>query len=96
MYKTPRDTAAFDTHYSEKHILLAKKVPGVRGYEVSNGPVATPAGPSNYHLVAVLQFGDMAAIQKAFGSPEGQAAVADVQTFATGGVDILMFDTREA
>jgi hypothetical protein len=28
------------------------------------------------------------------GSPEGQAAVADVQTFATGGVDIFMFDTR--
>jgi len=38
----------------------------------------------------------MAAIQKAFGSPEGQAAVADVQTFATGGVDIYLFDTREA
>ncbi|MBV9430181.1 MAG: EthD family reductase, partial [Bradyrhizobiaceae bacterium] len=28
-------------------------------------------------------------------SPEGQAAVADVGTFATGGVDILMFDIKE-
>jgi len=64
LYKTPRDTGAFDTHYSEKHIPLAKKVPGVHGYEVSNGPVATPAGPSNYHLVAVLQFDDMAAAKK--------------------------------
>ena len=25
MYKTPKDTAAFDKHYSEKHIPLAKK-----------------------------------------------------------------------
>jgi uncharacterized protein (TIGR02118 family) len=56
--------------------------------------VATPAGPSNNHLIALLHYGDVAAIQKGFASPEGQAAVADVQNFATGGVDILMFDTR--
>ena len=96
MYKTPRDTAAFDKHYFEKHVPLAKKIAGVRKYEVSRGAVATPAGPSGYHLVATLTFDDMAAIQKAFASAEGQAAVADVQTFATGGVDIFMFDTRQA
>jgi len=96
MYKTPKDAAAFDKHYVEKHIPLAKTIPGVRKYEISKGPVATPAGPSGYHLVATLQFDDLAAIQKAFGSAEGQAAVADVQTFATGGVDIFMFDTQSA
>jgi uncharacterized protein (TIGR02118 family) len=96
MYKTPKDTAAFDKHYSDKHVALAKKIPGVRKYEVSRGAVATPAGPSGYHLVAVLQFDDMAAIQKAFASAEGQAAVADVGTFATGGVDIYMFDSQDA
>jgi uncharacterized protein (TIGR02118 family) len=67
----------------------------LRKYEVSQGPVTTPAGPSDYHLIAILQFDDLAAIQRAFGSPEGQAAVADVQTFATGGVEIFMFDTRQ-
>ncbi len=95
MYKTPKDTEAFNKHYSEKHIPLAKKIPGLRKYEVSEGPVATPAGPSGYHPVAILQYEDMAAIQRAFASPEGQAAVADVQTFATGGADIFMFDTRQ-
>lgn len=95
MYKTPKDTSAFDKHYFDKHVPLAKKIPGVRKYEVSQGPVATPGGPSGYHLVAMLQFDDVGAIQKAFGSAEGQAAVADVQTFATGGVDIFMFDTRQ-
>ena len=95
MYKTPRDAAAFDKHYAEKHIPLAKKIPGVRNYEVSKGSVATPGGPSAYHLVAILQFDDVAAIQKAFASPQGQAAVADVQTFATGGVDICFFDNKE-
>lgn len=38
MYKTPKDAAAFDKHYSEKHIPLAKKIPGLRKYEVSKGP----------------------------------------------------------
>jgi uncharacterized protein (TIGR02118 family) len=94
MYKTPKDVAAFDKHYLEKHIQIAKKIPGLRKYEISQGPVATPAGPSGFHLIAVLQFDNLAAIQAAFGSAEGQAAVADVQNFATGGVDIIMFDAR--
>jgi hypothetical protein len=42
--------------------------------------------------VALLHYDDIAAIQKAFA--RGQAAVADVQTFATGGADIFMFDTH--
>ena len=95
MYKTPRDTAAFDKHYFERHVPLAKTIPGLRKYQVSKGVVANPAGPTGYHLVATLQFDDLAAIQKAFGSAEGQAAVADVPTFATGGVDMFMFDSRE-
>jgi uncharacterized protein (TIGR02118 family) len=55
----------------------------------------TPGGPAPYHLIATLTFDDAAAIQAAFASPEGQAAGADVQTFATGGADMLIFETRE-
>ncbi len=96
MYKTPRDTAAFDKHYAERHVPQAKKIPGVRKFETSKGPVATPGGPSAYHLVAILHFDDMAAIGKAFASPEGQAAAADAQRLATGGVDFLMFENADA
>jgi uncharacterized protein (TIGR02118 family) len=94
MYRTPKDAAAFDRYYSERHVPIAKKIPGLRRYEVSRGPVGTPVGPSGVHLVAILHFDDMAAIQQAFASAEGQAAAADVQTFATGGADMLMFDDR--
>jgi uncharacterized protein (TIGR02118 family) len=96
MYKTPKDAAAFDKHYAEKHIPIAKKIPGLRKYEVSTGLVATLAGPSGYHLVATLTFDDVAAIQTAFGTPEGQAAAADVGNFATGGTDMFIFDTKAA
>ena len=95
MYKTPKDTAAFDDYYFATHVPIAKKIPGVRKYEVSQGPVGTPAGPSGIHLVAMLQFDNLAAIQAGFASPEGQAAAGDVQKFATGGADMLLFDTRE-
>jgi len=95
MYKTPKDAAAFDKHYFETHVPLAKKIPGLRKYEVSQGPVATPAGPSAFRLVATLYFDNLAAVQAAFASAEGKAAAADVQKLATGGADMILFDTRE-
>jgi uncharacterized protein (TIGR02118 family) len=95
MYKTPKDAAAFDKHYSEIHIPIAKKLPGLRKYEISGGLVATPAGPSGFHLIATLYFDSMAAIQAAFAGAEGKAAAADVQKFATGGADMILFDTKE-
>ena len=95
MYKTPPDASAFDKYYFDTHVPIAKKIPGLRKYEVSRGAVATPAGLSNYHLVAILHFDDVAAIQAAFGSAEGKAAVADLQKFATAGADIFLFETRD-
>jgi uncharacterized protein (TIGR02118 family) len=95
MYKTPQDKAAFDKHYAEKHIPLAKTIPGVRRFETSQGPIVTPAGPASYHLIATLHFDDMAALQSALGSAQGQAAAADVQGFATGGAEMYIFDNKD-
>jgi uncharacterized protein (TIGR02118 family) len=94
MYKTPTDPAAFDRYYFGSHVKLAKAVPGLKGYEVTRGPVVTPAGPAPFHLVAILTFDSMAAIQAALASAQGQATVADIPNFATGGVEILMADSE--
>jgi uncharacterized protein (TIGR02118 family) len=96
LYKKPSDTAKFDAHYAKTHIPLAKKIPGVRRYEVSRGPVNTPAGPSPYHLVAVLEFDSADAIARGLGTPEGQAAAGDLSNFAMAGVDLLVFDSQDA
>jgi uncharacterized protein (TIGR02118 family) len=95
MYKNPKDAAAFDKHYFETHVPIAKKIPGLRKYEISKGPVVTPAGPSGFHLIATLHFDNMAALQNAFASAEGQAAAADVKTFTTDPPNMLLFDSRE-
>lgn len=95
LYKKPADAAAFDRYYHATHVPLAKTLPGLRRYEVSRGPVGTPAGDSGLHLVAILAFDSMAAIQAALTSREGQATAADLANFAQAGVDLLMFDTQE-
>lgn len=94
LYKTPADAAAFDAYYFSTHVPLAKTVPGLRSYQVSTGPVAGPGGPSGVHLVAMLQFDSLEAIQAGLASPEGAATAADLANFAQAGVDLLMFDTR--
>jgi len=94
LYKKPADTAAFDAYYYSTHVPLAKTVPGLRGYEVSTGAIGTPAGEAPLHLVAILSFDSMAAIQAALTSPQGVATAGDLANFAQAGVDLLMFDTK--
>jgi uncharacterized protein (TIGR02118 family) len=94
LYKTPQDVAAFNDHYFGTHVPLAKTIPGLKSYTVSDGAVGGAGGPSPYHLVALLGFDSMADIQAAFGSPQGQATAADLGNFAQAGVELLMFDTK--
>jgi uncharacterized protein (TIGR02118 family) len=93
LYHTPADPTAFEQYYRGTHIPIAKRMPGLRSYTISKGPLAS-AGGAPYYLVAVLAFDSMDAIQAATGSPEGQAVLADIPNFATGGVTILMYETE--
>jgi uncharacterized protein (TIGR02118 family) len=96
LYHRPADPAAFDAYYTRTHVPLAKTVPGLRSYQVSAGKVMTPQGESPYHLVALLGFDSLEAIQSALQSPQGQATAGDLANFAQAGVDLLMFDTKDA
>ena len=91
-YRTPPDKAAFDRYYASTHVPIAKKVPGLRRYEVSRGPIVTLDGVSPYHQIATLSFDSIAAIQAALASAEGQATAADLGRFATAGVDVYIVD----
>ena len=95
-YGTPADPTAFDRHYAEVHVPLARRIPGLRGFQLSDGPIQTPEGPSGVHSIAILTFDSLADLNAALGSPEGQAAAADVANFATGGASMQMYETREA
>jgi len=95
IYKHPANPEAFDVHYFGVHIPLAKKLPGLRTYEVSRGPITGPRGASGVYLVGILRFDDMQALQRAFESPEGQACALDVPNYARPeDVQMFLFDDR--
>ncbi|GAC1406957.1 MAG: EthD family reductase [Candidatus Velthaea sp.] len=95
LYNEPTNPGAFEAYYFGTHVPIAKRLPALRKYTVNRGQLATAAGEPPYFLVATLEFDSMDALRAALGSPEGQAAVADVPNFATGGVSILMYETQE-
>lgn len=96
LYRKPSDPAAFDAHYASTHAPLAKKIPGLRSFKISTGPVSTPAGESPYHLVAILGFDSADALKAGLASPEGRAAAGDLGNFAQAGAELLMFESKDA
>ena len=92
-YGVPVDPAAFDRYYRETHVPLAKTIPGLREYTISDGPVSALTGTAP-HLVALLVFDSADALQAAFASAEGQATAADLVNFATGGVSMFVYEGR--
>jgi uncharacterized protein (TIGR02118 family) len=74
-YDTPADPEAFDRHYHEVHIPIARQLPGLRRYTVSRDTEAV-RGELCY-LVAELDWDSMADLRAAFGSPQGCATAED-------------------
>ncbi len=90
LYGPPTDTTAFEDHYANKHLPLAAKMPNVRRFEASR-VVATPDGSEPpYYRIAELWFDSHEDLQGSMSSPEGQATVADIGSFATGGATVLI------
>lgn len=81
LYQRPTDVAAFDHHYYDVHVPLAKKLPGLRGYTVSRNP-SVVRGLEPYYLIAELEWDDIASLQRDFASPLGQDIARDVDTLA--------------
>ena len=94
-YYTPDDPKEFDRHYFETHVPLAKAIPGLRRFELTEGPVLTPAGASDIYRIAILHFDSVEAIRTSFASPQGQATSQDAQKFMTDRDTLLMFEKRE-
>lgn len=89
-YGAPEDPAAFDRHYAETHVPLVEKIPHMRRFEAGK-VVGTPDGSAApFYYLAELSFDSAEDLQAAMGSAEGQAAGADVETFATGGVTMMI------
>lgn len=78
---TPTDVEAFERHYREVHIPLAKRMTGLRRYTLSRDPTAV-RGDSPHYRIAELDWDDMRSLRRAFESPEGRAVGEDVAKLA--------------
>jgi uncharacterized protein (TIGR02118 family) len=95
MYGAPTDADAFNKYYNDVHIPLVRKMPHMVSCEVSTGPAAIGPEGGEYHLVAILNFNSKADMDASMSSPEGQAVVADVPNYATGGVTLVTAEYAE-
>jgi uncharacterized protein (TIGR02118 family) len=95
IYRTPKDSEAFDKHYYEVHIPLAKKLPGLIKYDVAKSPIISTTGHTDTYCIGTLHFDSLDAIKTAFACPEGQACAADRKLLAPNNEDvqIYLFDT---
>jgi len=86
LFRQPSDVEAFDRAYTQEHLPLARKIPGVIAIDVSR---FTPGkdGPAAYHQMSVLTFADRDSFKVAMKSPENAAAGANLNAFAAGLVD---------
>jgi uncharacterized protein (TIGR02118 family) len=96
LYGQPQNPSAFDRHYQQVHTPLALKFPGLKGFTTDKPMTLNPQEQSPYYLIATLYWENMQAFQEALQSSEGQAAVADLQNFATGGATLLVGELEVA
>jgi uncharacterized protein (TIGR02118 family) len=93
---TPTDIEAFERHYREVHIPLAKKMAGLRRYTLSRN-VARVRGEEPYYRIAELDWDDLEALRRAFDSPEGRATGEDVERLSewSPGVQSMIYELEE-
>lgn len=90
LYGHPEDNGAFEKYYRETHMPIASKIPGIQKVELTKF-IGTPEGspPSQYRMTEVY-FNNLEELKNGMDSDEGQATVADLANFATGGVDVMI------
>lgn len=89
-YGQPEDAEAFDRHYAETHIPLARKIPNVRRLEAGKVLGSPDGSAAPFYFIAELSFDSAEELQSSLQSAEGQAAAADVASFASGGATLMI------
>ena len=94
IYRVPGDAEAFLTHYREKHMPLASKIPGLIRAEVTQIE-RTILGEAGNFLLAEMYFADADSFKAAMKSPENAATAADLANFAEGLVTVMTGEVIE-
>jgi uncharacterized protein (TIGR02118 family) len=85
LYTRPENPEEFERHYTETHVPLVHKVPGLQQFDAGRFVAAADNGELSYYRFAELTFADQESLQSALGSDEGKATAADFAEIAAPG-----------
>jgi len=94
LFKTPEDAASFNQHYTEVHLPLVRKMPGLRKLEVSK-ITGAPIGEPKHYQMAEMYFDSHDAMTSAIASAEGKATARDLMGFAASLVTMMYAEVAE-
>lgn len=89
LYGHPADAAAFESYYPT-HLSIARKMQGVIRMELTKFSTGPDGSPPAYYRMAELYFPSSEAMLATLATPQAQATVHDLSSFATGGVTMLV------
>jgi uncharacterized protein (TIGR02118 family) len=93
IYKTPKDTAAFEKYYAETHLPLVTANQSEIGFEraeLTKFDANLDGSPPSRYRQAELYFPSMDALKKGIATPEFKKVAGDLGKFASGGLDALV------
>ena len=93
IYKTPKDTAAFEKYYADTHLPLVTANQGEIGFEraeLTKFESNLDGSPPSRYRQAELYFPSTDALKKGVATPGFKKVADDLGKFATGGLDALV------
>ncbi len=92
-YNQPKDTAAFEKYYAEKHVPLFKSHAqeiGVTRAELVRFSPSADGKPAPIYRIADLRWDSQEARDKGMATAGFKAVAGDIPAFATGGFAVLL------
>jgi len=90
LYAHPTSPDEFEKYYGSTHLPLAAKMKGVARIELTKFVAGPDGGKPAFYRMAELYFTTQVQMEQSLGSAEGQATVADLPKFSTGGVTVVI------
>ena len=90
LYGHPTSPDQFEKYYRDTHLPLVAKMKGMARLELTKFMIGPDGGKPAFYRMGELYFTTQAQMDQTLGSPEGQATVADLSNFATGGVTMVI------
>lgn len=92
LYGHPKDPNEFDRYYEEVHLPLARQMKGLQGWTIGKCESAVPGEQPPFYRIVGLYAETRSNLEAILATPAGQAAIADVPKFATGGYTFMFHE----